>query len=187
MSLCAFTGEKSPSYTLTLPLQASRRYSKWKVICLSHLDLGYIEKDRRRMVTTACTLGRARAARDGRTWDVVNIRWRSHSRLCYSKPRERRAWRVQLLNDPRPALARRLSLTTQYSPLSFMGDVIPPRHIFAASCIFAVGIAICRTAVTTGGTALSKPEQTRQNPDACQAYYTAAAFRGYDPSLKPPI
>lgn len=32
--------------------------------------------------------------------DAVNIWWRSHSRLCYSKPWERRIWRVQLLNNP---------------------------------------------------------------------------------------
>lgn len=58
---------------------------------------------------------------------------------------------------------------------------------FAASRIFAVGLAICRAAVTTGGAALSKLEQTCQNPDACQDYYTDAMFKDYDPSLKPLI
>lgn len=38
-SLCAFTCEKFSSYTPNLPLQASMKYIKWKVICLGHLDL----------------------------------------------------------------------------------------------------------------------------------------------------
>lgn len=58
---------------------------------------------------------------------------------------------------------------------------------FAASHIFLVKLAICHTAVTTGGTALSKLEQTCQNPCACQAYCTDAMFKGYDPSLNPPV
>lgn len=69
-------------------------------------------------------------------------------------------------------------------PSVFHGRCYFSQTYFAASCIFAVGLAICRTAVTTGGTALSKLEQTCQNLDACQAYYTEAVFKGYDPSLK---
>lgn len=116
--------------------------------------------------------------------DAVNIWRRSRSRPCCSKP-----WETRLKGPaapwPPPALARRLRPPAQCSPLCLRGDVISSEPYFAASRVFVAGLAICRAAATTGGTALSKLEQTCQNADACQARLHRRYVQRLRPVSKP--
>lgn len=72
-------------------------------------------------------------------------------------------------------------------PSVFCGRCYFSETYFAASRSVVVVLAVCHTAVPTGGTALSKLPQTCPNSGAGQTYCTDTMFKGYDPPLNPPV